>query len=679
MKKIKSVGNTIAVENELPKLLELVNVLVANQKEGAQQCVIPFIGAGASIPAGLPDSKGLFKILEQKLLQKNKRDRLSVAFDKEARFYFKRPCEELSLFEYASIISKLEYGRSILQSVVSKTLTHATRRPLAFELLSHLALHRYVNHFVSLNFDELLEESLHDEVSDRRKILANTGDAPSFTAMSPSRNPIYVFKPFGTLSTGNFRVSPDEIKQYGPQAFFEFMLKSAFPTHNVYLLLVGYGAREEAFGGFIEKLKELDGVKRAIHLFVIDPSEEPYERLSERFKGSIKTTHINLEADQAFDLILRLIHYQRSPYCNPSVWVSDARHRVAADTFDKGNQKVQLKIELILQAIKSRGFFTVEAVAGIPRFKQYANAGINVLEICNELCHEGIFTTKLDNESCFKHLRLTYALNVGGMQQYKEVAKYICGIAPYKCAGKRKTQKIVDWIVVNAPGTERTKVLGKSLTRIDFIAKCLKEIAIAPHVEVDPESDPASQWHFKNPVLLKSIDQLCERTSKIFEDALAPGNQSIEIYGIWTSGVWIFDTTGWAWETIGERLDDILADSDDSRLKKIRLVLADGQPRKTMGEIPARIRQYMTDERCDVLTLEWWRHNRLLTLLRWQTRDKQIHSQGIYMRRRLASPVVAPVFVQGDDCKVLEELFHHYTKKAQNRVVPPEKLTEYKP
>ncbi len=65
-----------------------------------------------------------------------------------------------------------------------------------------------------------------------------------------------------------------------------------------------------------------------------------------------------------------------------------------------------------------------------------------------------------------------------------------------------------------------------------------------------------------------------------------------------------------------------------------------------------------------VYELNWWQHNRGMTLVRTK-KDESVRQAGIYMRRRLATPLVAPVRVdEEEDCEVLEQLFSRYVAKA---------------
>ena len=70
-----------------------------------------------------------------------------------------------------------------------------------------------------------------------------------------------------------------------------------------------------------------------------------------------------------------------------------------------------------------------------------------------------------------------------------------------------------------------------------------------------------------------------------------------------------------------------------------------------------------------IVQIEWHKQNRVMTMLRWIDGAGTEHRKGVYMRRRLATPLVAPISVEGADCDVLVDVMKQYRKKGRTAPV----------
>lgn len=141
------------------------------------------------------------------------------------------------------------------------------------------------------------------------------------------------------------------------------------------------------------------------------------------------------------------------------------------------------------------------------------------------------------------------------------------------------------------------------------------------------------------------------------------------IHGVWTTGEWLFHEKGWAWDKFGLPLIDRLSKGQ----VELNLVLADNPlghtERQVRGqEVRRLLEAFLT---CRIYPVSWWQQNRVLTLINWASRDGSRKEAGIYMRRRLATPIVSPVLVRGDDCWLLHVVFSRYQQKSSRRQPGP--------
>lgn len=661
------------LNNQLPLISELADRLLERQASPGKALVVPFIGAGASAGANVPLSGELQRriyegIVEQEgtsgLLAKALDDEALCLFDSKAKYGISR----LSLFEFAAVISRFAYARERKSQIISSVTTQASHRPLVYELLAHLAKHRFVDHFVSLNFDELLDEALKDELPERLRLITNPDEVPGPRFIrNPKSSSCYVLKPFGSLSNDNYKLTPDEIARYGAQSVWHFMRNNIFRPSagdtlpEIILILVGYAAAEPAFAQLIDEL--LYDPQRKVTIFLVDIRKTLPDGIK-KIKGpsNLKIIHIRTTADLAFDILVRILeHKYGSPKSN-KVWIPVARHRIIASLpYRDIKADRRFKMELILQAIKSRGFFTIEAVAEIDRITKYSNGACKVIQ---QICEEGILihqdSIRNITSSGTNYLRHDYSI-----KSYEDDTRVLHRITTklLETSGIKPDDKINELDITHKD--DKYTVESRPIKYKDFFVKRFKEIESAPEIEVSVDANPATFWLFNNARSLTTVTELTETTAELFNTALGVGGDStICLYGVWTTGEWLFHDDGWAWKTIGMQVIDLLKQGK----LNMSIVLARNPIEKTIRQVRGdkvleRLREFNRKGCCKICQIDWWELNRVLTLLTWDNNGKR-EEAGIYMRRRLATPLVAPVLVRGTDCSVLKNIYDHYEHKA---------------
>ena len=662
------------VNQQIDALSELADCLLEKSKLSSETIVVPFVGAGASAIAGIPASGALQQQLYMAFTNKNVN--IGRILDEEALFHFpleaKHGIRKLSLFRFSSIISRFAYGRNIIHDHISSAMRLASHRPLAYELLAHLAKHEFVDHFVVLNYDQLLDEALEDEIGDRLRLITNPDEVPGPKSVHDAKAKYcYLFKPFGSLSTDYYKLKPDDITRYGSESIWRFMLDNIFrpasgdSLPNIIIILIGYAAAEPAFSQLMDEL--LVDPEREIDIFVIDPRDSLPTSLSNMKKlEKNKISHIRLGADIGMDLLIKLMEIKYLLFNENQVWTPVARHNItsALRYADITFPPTRFKIELILQAIKSRGFFTIEAIAEIERINKFSASAFDVIK---KMCDDGILIayTSSSEEKTAEYGREDYSLV---MNNFDLLASKILETRQLP-----KDAEMDDWII-ERHGNSFVANCNK-ITYREYFKKRFNEIVSAPEVEVSMDAHPSTLWMFKRPLPLTSMSKLTQATSDIFISAFnEAGDGQIKLYAIWTTGEWMFCDEGWAFETIGKTL---ISRMDNNRLKMM-LILSEPPKGKTLRQTRSKkvldvLNGQLLRGSCKIGRIEWWKQNRVLTILEWKNHGATMR-KGIYMRRRLATPLVAPVKVEGEDCRVLLDIFDRYKKKLTINTIDQETL-----
>jgi hypothetical protein len=677
-------GQTSAciINQHIDKLATLADYLLKKNNQPKSLVIVPFLGAGASASAGLPNSGALMRLIYDDVVgNDNGHQSFAQVLDDEAKHHFPEESPGvlcLSLFQFAAVLSRFAYARTKIHRAIKPALTQASHRPLVYELLAHLAKHEFVDHFVSVNFDLLLDDALDDEIPDRLCKIASSDELPGPLAAREreSQGKCYLLKPFGSLSNDHYKLEVSEVKQYGSDSVWTFMLDSVFQRStgkhfpDVVLVLIGYAAGEPAFAQLLSEL--LREESRKVVVFDIDSSDlaEPLHRLIHRVKNKQRLTfyHIPVSADDALDVLLQILEDKyRTDYPDRG-WVSSARHRIisALKYNTITNAANRFKVELILQAMKSRGFFSIEVVADIERVRKYA---ANAPAVLAEMVTEGILLPQAwrvrSKTSPISNVRQDYVLIDDSSTLER---KLLDMSSPPR--GEYWHWRVDKKASLYSAAQQKT-------TFESFISERFADISTTPEIEVTTSASPATPWLFRNARPLTSIATLTEETAQLFKLFGEGANQFIP-YGVWTTGEWLLHDKSWAWSTFGKQVIKLM---NEKRLK-LRLVLskdhAGSQMRaKRSREVADRLKPFEQlkvcgehGESCEKdLKVCDEEHNRIITLLRCIKADGRETARGIYMRRRLGTPLVSPVAVEDyADCNVLLELFEHYHAKANHSV-----------
>lgn len=633
--------------------------------------VVAFVGAGPSKAAGLPLGVGLKDLIYKKFI--NDERRAKEIFNAEYKSYkgsdFKSyDLESLSLFEFAAVLSRFAYGKNIIIDTIKSELSKASHRPISYELLAHFAKHRYIDHFIILNFDRLLSDALEDELFEGDlKIIKIPEDIPKTS--KDSRHVCYAVYPFGLLGEASrYSLTTEDVAEFGSEHVREFIKNELFElkiekNEQIVIILIGYRGVEPAFERLLRSIKVN---KRTIEIFVINPEKDDSKKFSKLEKEEIihSITHINLKADLAFELLFELLKDAWGAN-NQHSWVSAARHRILSKLFNCVNmpRKERFIIELLLQGIKSRGFVHLEMFGKVPRLIKYSDDKSS--DAIKDLTAEKLLNP---DEWLFEEKKINilpdpkfYVPNYTIGQMDKVILKFMQ-------LSDRSKYKIEEWFL----SEDKNKFHYEEIDSKVFLEKELGKIQTAPDIEIVRDVDPEVKWilgndksHVKE---LLSIDQLKQRTEKIIGSLVLDKEKDIPVTvrGIWSTGEWLFWKNAWAVD-LGDKLL-----SKNYVAFKILITKAGGTNIVRSNrriEVIKKLQKYKsshTGANIEMKWINWWEMNRILTIVSCD--DKQY---AIHMRRRLNSPLVCPYYISSqaeNALKYLNELWDLYWIRGE--VIP---------
>jgi len=618
------------------------------------QPITVLVGAGASVPAGLPTGRQLRDQLVRDFANGNPGMARFLAREVRSIFRDREKAADLDLFDLCSVMSLSEYGRGVIHRTVTTAIQRASHRPLAYELISHLAKHRFIDNVISLNFDTLLDDAFLDEVAERARIIRGATEVPLQRAPDPELS--YLVKPFGTLGEGGYALSIDDVQHFGQPPVREFIAKllvdPRLRDQAPVLVLVGYQAAEEGFRRLVASLK---GAKR---LYVVDPDEERPSKIQKKL--DVKDVRgIGLGADEAFDLILELLN-DRSP-----AWVPPARHRIVSrcpyrvvSSRKRGvPSNDRFALELVLQAVKCRGFMHFESFGRVPRLGEYGGKDSHA-EI-ERLIEGGVIAADpwlIGSHEITPDGR--HAPNYALRKRGPDLAKWIVRRFNLKNSSKRPARS---WKI------EGDDVEYIDLPMAEYVEEQLARIEHAPDIEVSPGAAREARWLLGPDVdELDSASKVVQRTEEALEGLIA--GRGARIRGIWSTGEWLLHPEGWAHKLIRTALLE-------KRLKIEAVVTDSGGRGTTRSERSHEVIEHALRFKgaIDLRFVEWWELNRVLTL--FEPGDKKLVGSAIYFRRRLNEPVVQPYWIKrakaNDAARYLDQLWHWYWHRARRTRIGP--------
>jgi hypothetical protein len=623
---------------------------------------IAVVGAGGSAPL-LDRGTELADRLEKELLRSKPEEKAQ-----EAELFRLQRVYGLDPDDFETRIAALSRTPEITEHVrdaISKR--YALRHPtiLGYELLAHLLKHRFLDAIISFNFDELLDQSLDDELGpDAYHRLVSDRDCVSVITDPDAAGylPLYI-KLHGTAT------EPESLR-LTREAYYKLsqklmdVVEKLLESETTVIMNVG-----SAMTGFdLHRLLRIPE-----HLEIYDLSFKPLspevreEIAGERQNPKKDSFHENEKrVDPAFFIpaerlaarsakpkcdgwlkrLVRTIGHRSGKWADPRSLAdlvdfrSADRHEAIADVLGpeatlnrwiKDSEKYHYEyveylrkrtiVELAFSGAKARGLAQLSWLA-LDRcgtyFELYKREGGEAanLETWNTLrLASGLKENKAlpdvvesDQDLCVTKARPTLQKGVWSLREY---------------VPNLQAEHVISQIGARDPGVQRR------------LSQTLRRLQKESEVEIDSTDDRICAKAFDSALPLPTITSLSVYTQGLFKD-LRPDD---EVYIICETGEWL----------LGEKMADLL-----NTQKHIEVITAFELKKAKLNK------QY--GDRLKLHTIDPWRHNRHMTIVC----RGNVPQRAVYFARRLRSPIITPVYLkQVNDAERVKRTFDLMRTEAE--------------
>ncbi len=604
--------------------------------------VIAVIGAGASVEAGLPLASRAVTLLKNEMF-------VNRAWDQRvfnARLEELEQVSRLNKNEFETVMLALSDVNSKAKEVrnyIAKLYNKRYHPILSNEILAHLFKHRFIDAIINFNFDELLDQSIADELKPGEYVNVLTdGDCPNLNSEGIYGLPIYI-KPHGTVShKSTLRFTRKDY--FGIPIDIRGLIESLLSGPNVTLLVIGFNMQSAEFNEIIRKKKSnFDIFYISLGIPIPKPDLE-YTDENESAPESPGTRNqylIPVEGGQK-DLSLKLQDLWKNvvnsyKHHKPR---GVERHELIYNLFApldfKSNERSKAQrrrylhdrtlVEIALSTAKGKGL-------------------LNMSVLLNDRCGEYYDLYSKDDPNHKTLFELCQDLGLEEIGYSRDTLRL----------------KIPDRTMNDAGVPEVGIVIKNDFKNNvkDFVKRISKFL----------QSDDATRNIQNNfPLFVEVLNRLYEETE--IEMSITEEKDYNKIYNkpsvIYTETGFRYITekliknTQWDFMLVSAETGEWLLQDNIEKLiknhqknKVLSLVIADGAYKKDIekryGKKIGKIRE-----------LAWWEHNRHMTIL--VKNFEPIVS--IYFARRLRTPYVTPVLLKDADSRVVFQYFVAYWKKA---------------
>jgi hypothetical protein len=613
----------------------LAGLPTALKKEAKREYrVIALVGAGASAAV-----VGIGRELANQLIAEE-RDIEGYKSELQRLGQVTRLDEDDLETQLAALSRTPDREKRVRQSIAE---TYRIRHPtlLTYELLAHLLKHRFLDAIVTLNFDELLDQSLSDELGEQEYIrIISERDCHGVEADpgKPSYTPIYM-KLHGTArDAASLRFTRDAY--YALPDPMAQLIRTLLGSETCVLL--NLGSRMTGF----DFNKLLDRPKR---LLVFNLSKSPIEKsvkqeITARRKG-LSTEFHDVPAkdwsiprhrfpsakgtDVLLNELVERLAVQAATAARPGVvsFRSVDRHRLVCGLLDwfkePGDKEVyaaylrdRATLEVALSGVRAHGLVSISSLVR-DRCDQYFDAyselaltGQSVCEGWRNICRRGgLQPSALSNETFVSLPEISVCSTI----PRDETNVSHLSIVPGKLARHLRSGL--------TQGSEAAwKTFGMAA-----VTETLRDLASGTEVEIHCKEDSVCKKVFKAPGPIPTLTALHARTTFLLEQ----GDYN-ELAVVAESGEWLLNPP----------YRDILRQR--IRLNSLRLYLVLAFDLKLRDVVRAFGQSNM-----EVYIPHWWRHNRHMTIICKNGKPEG----GIYFARRLRSIFITPVYLDEEDDK----------------------------
>jgi hypothetical protein len=518
---------------------------------------------------------------------------------------------------------------------------------LTYELLAHLLKHRFLDAIISFNFDELLDQSIEDELgpNEYTRVVTERDWDPEY----PVSSPLYI-KMHGTASEPESLRFTQESYYWTPKSI-NALVEKQFDVEHLVLLNIGFKMASFDFQYALRKPKELRIYHLDPHALARDVIKEvKKQRKKERELRADDSPESNDEPRPVSfhslargpggptfleDLLLRLCSEMqacsRKPAAGPAHWRSTIRHETAVkllrgtDTGEHNHYINYLRrrtiLEIAFAAAKGRGVVSIAAMVSDERCGRYYDVYRRIAghdaQAWSNLCRAGGLVESSDSPD-------TYEMLPSVCKKPSKAEEKVPKMHRLEFAHPGKLAKHV--LRSMDPDPAKTDDLTTLLT------KTLTSLQSDTEIEVHSRDDRVCSKIFTRPVILTTLTAL-----KGWTNVMLKQEDYDELRVVAETGEWL------------QRDVDL---KPAHGTLTVKLIVAFDLGSSSYGE----------NVKVELLWIPWWRHNRHMTIL---CKDGTPQS-AIYFARRLRASSVTPVYLTDQaDLTRLANAFERLQEEAR--------------
>jgi SIR2-like domain len=580
--------------------------------------VVAVIGAGASAPIFAVADELASELEEEVDVDKADRE---AELARLATVYRLNP--EGFETRLAAICRTPEAERKV-RAKISERYRHHHPTLLVYELLAHLLHHRFLDAIISFNFDELLDQSIDDELSpaEYTKIVSERDIEPD----TELAGPLYI-KMHGTASEPDSLRFTRERYYWTPKSILT-LVENQFDVDH--LAVLNFGFRMNSFD-----LQRLLSKPRELSIYNFDPQKfdpkvrtaieklRKQEREQERSgrsssydkPGGADLSGFKADSKEAFlpqlttELIGELALACEGEHSGPASWRSTLRHEAVvellreSDAVSRPHYVEYLRrrtiLEIAFSAAKGRGAIAIASMVNDRCGRYYdlyhLTAGTTA-DSWPKLCYAGGLIES--NRSPESYAVLPRVCTDGGDES---------NLHRLRLADPGKLAEHVMKNMIVAPEREQRAR--------ELLSETLRTLQTDTEIEMHSCDDRICSKVFEKPLILKTLTAFQGWTLEMLHSE----RDYNELWVVAESGNWIEQ------KEIKDELKKRC--SDDGEIRMIRAF-------DTKLSLPPKITQ-------TIRPLPWGRHNRHMTIIC----DHGKPLAAIYFVRRLRSPTVTPVYL----------------------------------
>ncbi len=336
------------------------------------------IGAGASASVGVPVSSELKECFTRGLSEEIMKNLNDKCIERHEPTYenLDEAAMEVLLPVYAEIVG----GENPIENFLRGHLGGSKEKfpPLGYEILAHLVNLSLVKHVVSMNFDELLEAALDEEVGESNymkvrgesefvKLLDDEESGQNGEKISERT---LLLKPHGTISlSATLKVELDKVFRFEKEK--SRVLEKVFANKNV--VFVGYSFLDPDLRKLFCSLYNAKRLERVYFVSndrdFIEKNKNVRDLLLSQGKGRKLNGFICEESDEFFRELGHEIEETPEGKCLPKITRHEIRNFIFKEKKFEPTPENKLLVEILIFSLMVQGKFKTKVLLSYERIK----------------------------------------------------------------------------------------------------------------------------------------------------------------------------------------------------------------------------------------------------------------------------------------------------------------------